>query len=447
MKFVAGAVLMSLASVAGAQSLVGGGATLPAIGYTGAATTTIGNPITPGAGSLFGVYAAATSGVSVSYCPTGSGAGKKILAGNDATHFQVNGQCLESNAALPQGFSAAPGGGSLAQAAFAASDAPMSLSEFNNYVTGHGAGTQPVQLPAIAGSIAVVFNKTGVNTMTLTEGQICAVFSGQITDWKDLVAGQSGPINIVYRSDGSGTSFSFLNHLSAVCPSNIVPAHNDSNGNPVAATLPATKFTTTQTFTGTTDSSGKALGAQAYFGAWTTKVGASGNAGVTTAVNATNGSIGYAEAANGVTAPAKFASVTNSHSGLAVNPSTGFGTTAVAVNLAYDQVIADNADANGRPVLNALSTTSKCIAVVNPNDYADPSTGYPILAVTYQLANAQANGSSAAAVRGLMFSPYNTTSRPSVTKIGRIATGYAWLSNADLTNTTGQTKVNGCVGI
>lgn len=447
MKFIAGALLLCLASTAGATNLVGGGATLPAIGYTGSATfPTPTGPITPGAGSLFGVYNSA-SGNTSTYCPIGSGGGKKVLAGNDSANFQVNLACGPTTTpATPQGF----GGSGLAQADFAASDAPMSSSEFNNYRTGHGSTTQPVQLPAIAGSIAVVFKKTGVTSLTLSEGQICGVFSGQITDWKQLVSTVSGPIRVVFRSDGSGTSFSFLNHLSAVCPTNKVAA--GLNPNLPSGTNFAFNFKTNQVFSGL-DALGQPTGASAYVTSYAANAGASGNAGVTAAVNAVDGSIGYAEAANGITAPAAFASVTNSHSGLSVNPSTGFGTTAVAVSLSYDQAISDsvtasvpgtNAPIAGRPILQALPTTSQCIAVVNPNDYADPSTGYPILAVTYLLANAQANANTAA-VRGLLFSPYNTTSRTSVTKIGRILTGYAWLSNADLSNTTGLAKVNSCV--
>ena len=116
MKFIAGAVLLCLASAASAGTIVSGGATLPAIGYTGSSTVTA---ITPGTGSLFGVYVANHAGTAVTYCPTGSGAGKRILAGNVAGNG-VNDAC-------PSGF-----GGTDAtqvQADFAGSDAPMSTAE------------------------------------------------------------------------------------------------------------------------------------------------------------------------------------------------------------------------------------------------------------------------------------------------------------------------------
>jgi len=430
MKLVAGAVLMCLASAASAATtLVGGGATLPAIGYTGTAAAA-NTPIIPGAGSLLGVYSSATGGAGnpTSYCTTGSGAGKKILAENDNTHFDVNGTCASTTVPVPQpvGF----GGVGLARPHFAASDAPISSSEFNAYVAGHGAGTQPVQLPAIAGAISIVFHKTGVNTLSLNETQICGIFSGQIKTWNSpalagagIPTGTTGDIKVVFRSDGSGTSFAFLNHLSAVCPSN-VDATNGVN---------ATQFKTNQVYSGL-DALGNPTGASAYVGSYAAgSTGANGNKGITDTVNLLDGSIGYAEAANGVTAPARFASVKNSHGGTAVNPSTGFGPTALAVNLVYNNAISDSVTSTGRPILAPLSgVTGQCLAVVNPQDYADPTSGYPILAVTYLLANAQGNGADAAGVRGLLFSPYNQATRSMVTKIGRITTGYSWLSNATL---------------
>jgi ABC-type phosphate transport system substrate-binding protein len=410
MKFIAGAIFMCLASAASAATtLVGGGATLPAIGYTGAATNPAGSPITPAAGSLFGSY----GGNPVTYCPTGSGAGKKVLAGNDPTNFQVNGTC---GSTTPTNF----GGVGLTQAFFAGSDAPLSLTEYNNYVLGHGTGTQPTQLPAIAGAVGIAFKKTGVNALTLNEDQICGVFSGRITDWKDLTANAvTGPINIAYRSDGSGTSFSFLNHLSAVCPT---VAH------------PATSFQTLQAY---------ATGASSYFSAYASSVGASGNAGVTAAVAATDGSIGYAEVANGVPGGVKIASVTNT-AGTTINPLTGFGPTAIAVNVVFDKAIADApATGTGRPVLVSLPVTGTCVGLVSPDDYANPASGYPIIAITNLLGNKQGNGTDTAAVRTLLGSPYNTAIRTAVTKIGRAATGYAWLSNA--AGVLSQTKVDSCI--
>jgi hypothetical protein len=389
-------------------------------------------PLVPAAGSLFGVYAAMT-GTAVTYCPTGSGLGKRILAGNTPTIGTVGAPCYASS---PAGFSGA--GAIVTQAHFAASEAPLSVTEFNSYLAGHS-NNQPTQFPAIAGAIAIAFNKAGVNTLTLSEGQICAVFSGQIATWDELGVG-TGPIHIVYRDDESGTSFSFLNHLSAVCPqaANVLPGK-----------VAATQFKTLQRFA---DPSGSLpAGAQAYLPSYVAPAHVRGNGEATDYIRANDGTLGYVEVAYAIAAPLRFASIRNTHSGVTVNPSTGFGTTALPVTLSCDKVLADSPDVNGRPVLVASMASSQCIAVVDPSNYADPATGYPILAVSYLLGNRFGNASDATAVRTLLGTPYrNWPGRTSVTRIGRIVTGYAWLSDPTTLDsadpTTGiQARINSCI--
>lgn len=443
MKFIAGAVLLCLASAASAATtLVGGGATLPLIGYTSNTSVPLpfNAPVTPAAGSLFFAY----GGNPVTYCGTGSGAGKKILAGNDPANFQVNAICNPTPPippalpTTPVGFGPAAGT-TLTQAHFAGSDAPLSSTEYANYVTGHGTGTQPTQLPAIAGAVGIAFKKTGVNALTLTEGQICGIFSGQIKTWDDaalagagIPSGTTGNINVVYRSDGSGTSFSFLNHLSDVCQANVAPGK--------AAAL---NFKTNQSYV---------TGATSYIASYASSLpagGASGNAGVAAGVGATDGSVGYAEVANGVPAGVRIASVKNT-AGTVVNPLTGFGPTAIGVAVTFDKAIADTVDSQGRPTLATLPASNGCIGLVDPLSYSNlanstlPGGGasaYPIVAITNLLGNAQGNGVDAAAVAKLLASPYDTTIRSSVTKIGRAGTGYAWLSSTDLT----AARVTSCI--
>lgn len=431
MKFITGAVLLCLASAAAAQTaptLVGGGATLPELGYTGSSVSGSNlTKVTPAAGSLF-----AASGVASSYCAIGSGAGKKVLANNDQANFSVSKDCVPPSPSNPSlnGFG---GPSTLAQPYFAASDAPLSQTEYNNYIAGHASGSQPVELPAVAGAIAIVYKKSGVTSMNLTEGQICGVFSGQIKTWNDPALASAFPsgtaptgnITVVYRSDNSGTSFSMLNHLSAVCPTNV------ATGNTAAA-----QFKTLQGF---------ATGAAAYTGAYAASSAQPSNKDVVNTVSTgTDGAIGYAEAANSLgVSGVRQAAVQNTNApGTFVNPLTGFGTTAVPVTLLFDRVIADAPDTNGRPILNSLTTTTQCVAVADPNAYGNPTSGYPILAVSYLLGNSTGNGSTALTpVRTLIGSPYNASLRSSVTRIGRAGTGYAFLSNASLT----QAKVDGCV--
>jgi phosphate transport system substrate-binding protein len=435
MKLLAGALLFGLASVAtvaSAQSatLVGGGATLPAVGYVGDTSTRL---VTPTSDSLFGAYAALAGTPAVSYCQTGSGGGKTVLAGNNPA-LNVNGTCTDPAATDPlpppvTGFGAASLGLNLAQPHFAASDAPMSQAEYTNYSSGHSAG-QPVQLPAISGAIAIVYQKGDLATqLKLTDAQVCGIFSGQITDWSDLDASVSGPIKVVFRSDGSGTSFAFSNHLSKVCGSS--NPTTGTGGNDVA-----TGFKTDQAYS---------VAAATYIPDYAASQGASGNPGVIAAIQDehNDGAIGYAETANATGGLVSFAAIArDSAPTVFVDPST-YGGTVLPVAVQYNQVIT-GVDGNGRPTLDAvtpaLPATSKCLSIVNPEDYATTVSGYPIVAVSYLLANSAGNGSDLANVRGFMATPYDTTLRSSVDTIGS-DTGLSYVSGTDL----GASKVNACV--
>ena len=127
---------------------------------------------------------------------------------------------------------------------------------------------EPIQIPAAEVPLAIAVNTatttaavwdirsriggTGAGSaIQLTAPQLCAIFSGQVTEWGDTTtkitwlnnsgvqaselfdaantskntgAGASYlssgklPIQVVYRSDGSGTSYIMTNFLAAVCP-------------------------------------------------------------------------------------------------------------------------------------------------------------------------------------------------------------------------------------
>ncbi len=103
---------------------------------------------------------------------------------------------------------------------FAASDAAMTDSEMSQVNRG------VVFIPAAGGAIAVVYNAPGISNLKLSRAVLPAIFSGQITNWNDpkIAADNSGvnlpslPIKLVVRSDSSGTTFNFTNHLSATDP-------------------------------------------------------------------------------------------------------------------------------------------------------------------------------------------------------------------------------------
>ena len=73
-----------------------------------------------------------------------------------------------------------------------------------------------VQFPMVMGGVVLVVNVPGVenNQLNLTMDQVTDVFSGKITNWKEL--GQGLPdltIMLAVRSDGSGTTGVFTEHL------------------------------------------------------------------------------------------------------------------------------------------------------------------------------------------------------------------------------------------
>jgi ABC-type phosphate transport system substrate-binding protein len=143
-----------------------------------------------------------------------------------------------------------------------------------------GSFGQPIQLPLFEAPVAVAVNLPAVNSsgtatsggviwtiksqfsttapggrIQLSTAQICAIFSGLVTDWNSnatipyltstgalstegfaaantwyaanashgtgggtVYASSSVPIGIVYRADGSGTSYIFTNYLKTACP-------------------------------------------------------------------------------------------------------------------------------------------------------------------------------------------------------------------------------------
>ena len=158
---------------------------LIAIGLVAAPVAVIAGPTLNGAGATFPApiyqrwfqdYAA--SGNRVNYQSVGSGAGvRQYIAGT---------------------------------VDFGASDEPIKASEIAKVKRG------VVQIPMVGGTIAVAYNKPGC-TLKLTQKQVVDVFLGTIKDWKQLGCA-AGPVLVVHRSDGSGTTFAFTNSLSAFSP-------------------------------------------------------------------------------------------------------------------------------------------------------------------------------------------------------------------------------------
>ncbi|CAH0991037.1 Phosphate-binding protein PstS [Sinobacterium norvegicum] len=103
---------------------------------------------------------------------------------------------------------------------FAVSDAAMNEKEEAKLAGG------AVYLPVTAGEIVVSYNLNGVGELKLSRSTLVDIFMGKISRWDDaaIAADNQGValpdqrITVVTRSDGSGSTFAFTNHLSAVSP-------------------------------------------------------------------------------------------------------------------------------------------------------------------------------------------------------------------------------------
>jgi len=103
---------------------------------------------------------------------------------------------------------------------FGASDAAMTDEEIAKSPRG------AVLIPATAGSVVLAYNLEGVPQLNLTRAALAGIFLGTITKWNDPAIVAANPdiplpgtsINVAYRSDGSGTTFVFTQHLAAISP-------------------------------------------------------------------------------------------------------------------------------------------------------------------------------------------------------------------------------------
>jgi phosphate transport system substrate-binding protein len=103
---------------------------------------------------------------------------------------------------------------------FGASDAAMTDEEMKKVKDG------VVLLPMTAGAIVISYNIPGVTDLKLSRAAYSGIFLGKIKQWNDPIVAKANPgvtipatpITVVTRSDGSGTTFVFTTHLSAISP-------------------------------------------------------------------------------------------------------------------------------------------------------------------------------------------------------------------------------------
>ena len=224
------------------RALLIGLAAACACGSTGTSDSTVGSGALTGAGATFPapfytkafyMYTQQYPAVTVNYQSVGSGAGiQQFIKGT---------------------------------VDFGASDVPMGSAD----ITSAGGPDTLTQIPTTLGVIAVAYNLSGVTKLQLDGPTLASIFLGHIKKWNDpaiaaLNAGVTLPntdIQVVHRSDSSGTSYHFTDYLGKV---------SDEWKTKVGV--------------------GKAV-------SWPAGIGGSGNQGVAQAVTSTAGAIGYVELA------------------------------------------------------------------------------------------------------------------------------------------------------
>jgi phosphate transport system substrate-binding protein len=224
-------ILALLSGLAAAQTtLNGAGATFP-------------NPIYS---KWFSEYHKAHPDVEINYQPIGSGGGiRQVIAGT---------------------------------VDFGASDVGMTDDQIKE-------AKKPIQLiPTVMGSVVPAYNIPGVTQdLKFTPEVIAGIFLGKITTWNDPAIQKINPdvklpgqtINVVHRSDSSGTTGVFTDYLSKVSPE-----WKSSVGSGVAVR-------------------------------WPVGIGGKGNEGVSGTIKAIDGAIGYVELIYALNNKITFGSVKN----------------------------------------------------------------------------------------------------------------------------------------
>ena len=189
---------------------------------------------------------------------------------------------------------------------FSASDKPMKKEEIAKVSRG------VLQIPMTAGAIAVAYNLEGCE-LKLSQDQLADVFLGKIKNFSELGCPDQ-MITIVRRSDGSGTTYNFTKHLSAI-------SEAWKNGPGAAKSVK-----------------------------WPTGVGSKGNEGVSAQLNQIKGGVGYVESAY-VKGKLQAAAVTNA-SGELVKPTNKTESQALAsIDLGSDLIGGNPNPANGYPIV------------------------------------------------------------------------------------------------
>ena len=330
---LAGAALIGMATLSACGSDNNGataaGTTSPAAAGSMAATT---SAIACGSGTLAMAgstaqanaisqwtkdYQTACSGATINYTANGSGAG--------FTSFSTG------------------------QALVAGSDYPLSSTQQPTADTHCGTGSTAIDIPAVPGAIAIIFNVPGVTSLNLSAKNLVGIFSGTITNWNDPAIKADNPsanlpnlpIQTFHRADTSGTSFNFSNYLHGL-----------------VSTAPA---------------------ANKQF-PYTAGTGETGSSAVAAKVKATSGAIGYAEYSYATSNSLSYAAVSN----------------AAGTFVPLTQANANNFIAKAQVQQSGSDTRLNF-----DYTYSDASA-YPAVLITYEIACSSGNAANADLIKGFL---------------------------------------------
>ncbi|TVR16796.1 MAG: phosphate ABC transporter substrate-binding protein PstS [Phormidium sp. GEM2.Bin31] len=108
---------------------------------------------------------------------------------------------------------------------FGASEAPMQGDRLASFQAAYP--YEPLQLPLVGGYVVFAYNLPGVDEeLRFSRETYCGMVGGTITNWNDPAIAEDNPgvdfpdlpVTWVHRSDGSGTTFVFTNHMDTICP-------------------------------------------------------------------------------------------------------------------------------------------------------------------------------------------------------------------------------------
>lgn len=200
---------------------------------------------------------------------------------------------------------------------FGASDAFLSDKEISEMPAAI------VHIPTCMGAVVIAYNLPGVNNLKMNPELLEKIFMGTITKWNDpkIKAVNSNlnlpdmKITVVYRSDGSGTTYIFSDYMSKV--SNL---WKEKVGN------------------------GKSLN-------WPVGIGAKGNPGVAGTISQSVGSMGYIGSEYAFAQKIQYALVQNS-SGRFINPDIKTVSSAAKVEIPSDTriMVTNSPDPEAYPI-------------------------------------------------------------------------------------------------